>query len=96
MSSSPSGSTSYTVVKHPPAPGWEFPPVPADCEPKFAVIRLGNTQHKVCNHSHLFFGRRVGDGPAVLIAAAVGAGPRCPLLVTLPECVPGKDPNTGF
>lgn len=39
--------SSHTVVKHPPAPGWEFPPVPAGCEAQFAVIRLGNTQHKV-------------------------------------------------
>lgn len=46
-SASPSAS-GYTVVKHPPTPGWEFPPVPAGCEPTFAVIRLGNTQHKVC------------------------------------------------
>lgn len=45
-SSSPSASA-YTAVKHPPTPGWEFPPVPAGCEPSFAVIRLGNTQHKV-------------------------------------------------
>ena len=37
----------HTVVEHPPAPGWEHPPVPDGCEPKFAIIRLGNTQHKV-------------------------------------------------
>lgn len=46
--SSSSSVSSYTVVKHPSTPGWEFPPVPAGCEPSFAVIRLGNTQHKVC------------------------------------------------
>lgn len=47
-SSSPgSMASAYTVVKHPPIPGWEYPPVPAGCEPSFAVIRLGNTQHKV-------------------------------------------------
>lgn len=38
---------SHTVVEHPPAPGWEYPPVPNGCEPKFAIIRLGNTQYKV-------------------------------------------------
>lgn len=46
-SSAPPSTSCHTVVKHPPAPRWEFPPVPAGCEPTFAVIRLGNTQHKV-------------------------------------------------
>lgn len=38
----------HTVVRHPPTPGWEYPAVPDGCEAKFAVIRLGNTQYKVC------------------------------------------------
>lgn len=42
-----SQSFSQTIVRHPPAPGWEYPPVPPRCEPKFAVIKLSGTQHKV-------------------------------------------------
>ncbi|CAN0032050.1 unnamed protein product [Discosporangium mesarthrocarpum] len=46
-SGSPAFVSPQTTVRHPPAPGWNFPPVPAGCEAKFAVIRLGNTQYKV-------------------------------------------------
>lgn len=44
---SAAATSRHTVVRHPPAPGWNYPPVPEGCEAKFAVIRLGNTQHKV-------------------------------------------------
>lgn len=39
----------HTVVRHPPAPGWKYPPIPGGLEAKFAVFQLGNTQFKVCN-----------------------------------------------
>lgn len=40
-------SMPHTVVRHPPAEGYEFPTVPPGCEAKFAIICLGNTQYKV-------------------------------------------------
>lgn len=38
--------SAQTLVRHQPAPGWVYPPVPDGCSPKFAVIKLGNTQYK--------------------------------------------------
>ncbi|CAM9259342.1 unnamed protein product [Ascophyllum nodosum] len=51
----------HTVVEHPPAPGWEHPPVPDGCEPKFAIIRLGNTQHKVTKDDIIVAEKLPGD-----------------------------------
>ncbi len=70
--SSSSASSGYTVVKHPPTPGWEFPPAPAGCEPKFAVIRLGNTQHKVRDRSPLSGGVRAPLSPKPSTAVVCG------------------------
>ncbi|CAM9564913.1 unnamed protein product [Ectocarpus sp. 12 AP-2014] len=70
-SSAPPSTSSHTVVKHPPAPGWEFPPVPAGCEPTFAVIRLGNTQHKVTKGDVIVAEKLVGDIGTTLETADV-------------------------
>ncbi|CAM9267819.1 unnamed protein product [Ectocarpus sp. 12 AP-2014] len=70
-SSAPPSTSCHTIVKHPPAPGWEFPPVPAGCEPAFAVIRLGNTQHKVTKGDVIVAEKLVGDIGTTLESADV-------------------------
>lgn len=37
----------HTIVTHPPAPGWKYPRIPGGLAAKFAVFKLGSTQHKV-------------------------------------------------
>ncbi|CAM9146256.1 unnamed protein product [Scytosiphon promiscuus] len=87
--SSPSTSASYTVVKHPPTPGWEFPPVPAGCAPTFAVIRLGNTQHKVTKDDVIVAEKVVGDiGTTLEISEVLLVGTRDSTMVGRPT-VPG-------
>lgn len=73
-SSAAPSATGYTVVKHPPAPGWEFPPVPVGCESTFAIIRLGNTQHKVCRYLTVCYAGGkplVAGGAAAMLAVCV-------------------------
>ncbi|CAM9581622.1 unnamed protein product [Ectocarpus fasciculatus] len=88
-SSAPPSTSCHTVVKHPPAPGWEFPPVPTGCEPTFAVIRLGNTQHKVTKDDVIVAEKLVGDiGTTLEIADVLLVGTRESTLVGRPT-VPG-------
>ncbi|CAB1100006.1 unnamed protein product [Ectocarpus sp. CCAP 1310/34] len=88
-SSAPPSTSCHTVVKHPPASGWEFPPVPAGCEPTFAVIRLGNTQHKVTKDDVIVAEKLVGDiGTTLETADVLLVGTRESTVVGRPT-VPG-------